>query len=48
MRKLRSLIVVGILLFVGTTVFAQKTKVPKEKSMGGYLMVYFKDDTHGL
>ncbi|MFD1256727.1 glycoside hydrolase family 43 protein [Mucilaginibacter terrae] len=27
---------------------AQKSKVPKEKNMGAYLMVYFKDDTHGL
>ncbi|MDY0903547.1 beta-xylosidase [Pedobacter sp. CFBP9032] len=25
-----------------------KTKVPKEKDMAAYLMVYFKDDTHGL
>ncbi|MEI6949869.1 glycoside hydrolase family 43 protein [Paraflavisolibacter sp. H34] len=28
--------------------FAQKRKVPKEKDMGAYLMVYFKDTTHGL
>ncbi|WP_443937738.1 glycoside hydrolase family 43 protein [Pedobacter sp. MW01-1-1] len=28
---------------------AQKsTKLPKEKDMSAYLMVYFKDDTHGL
>lgn len=47
-KKLKSLLVVGILLFVGNTVLAQKTKAPKEKKMGGYLMVYFKDDTHGL
>lgn len=47
-KKLKSLIVVGILFFVGNTVFAQKTKVLKEKDMVAYLMVYFKDDTHGL
>jgi hypothetical protein len=28
--------------------FEQRFKVPKEKDMGAYLMVYFKDDTHGL
>jgi len=47
-KKIKSLLVVGILLFVGATVLAQKTKIPKEKKIGGYLMVYFKDDTHGL
>jgi len=26
----------------------KKIKVPKEKDMGAYLMVYFKDETHGL
>lgn len=26
----------------------KKAKFPREKSMAGYLMVYFKDDTHGL
>lgn len=32
-----------------TGCFAQKKiKIPKEKDMGAYLMVYFKDDTHGL
>lgn len=30
-------------------VFGQKSRrVPQEKDMGGYLMVYFKDDTHSL
>ncbi len=27
---------------------AQKKKAPSEKDMAAYLMVYFKDDTHGL
>ncbi|HET7898699.1 MAG TPA: hypothetical protein VFL47_13540, partial [Flavisolibacter sp.] len=26
----------------------KKRRVPSEKDMGAYLMVYFKDDTHGL
>jgi hypothetical protein len=26
----------------------KKQKVPAEKDMAAYLMVYFKDDTHGL
>lgn len=39
-----------VLFFLLTTgCFAQKKiKIPKEKDMGAYLMVYFKDDTHGL
>lgn len=39
-----------LLLFINTSqVFAQKkSKPPTEKDMGAYLMVYFKDDTHGL
>lgn len=38
-----------LLLISATGVYAQKkVKVPKEKDMGAYLMVYFKDDTHGL
>jgi predicted GH43/DUF377 family glycosyl hydrolase len=48
LKKMKFLVVAGILLFVGTSVLAQKNKIPKEKDMGGYLMVYFKDDTHGL
>ncbi len=32
----------------GTNYAQEKTKIPKEKKMGAYLMVYFKDDTHGL
>lgn len=42
----------GMLMFyllLCTHVMAQKKqKVPKEKHMAAYLMVYFKDDTHGL
>ena len=30
------------------TMAQKKNKVPQEKDMGAYLMVYFKDDTHGL
>lgn len=42
----------GILLLLilsAASGFAQKkVKLPQEKDMGAYLMVYFKDDTHGL
>lgn len=38
-----------LLLLVATGTFAQsKLKVPKEKDMGAYLMVFFKDDDHSL
>lgn len=40
-----------LLLLLATAMGAtaqKKTKVPKEKDMGAYLMVYFKDTTHGL
>lgn len=37
----------SVWLFVGAAV-AQKNRVPAEKDMKAYLMVYFKDDTHGL
>ncbi|POY40010.1 hypothetical protein C3L50_09325 [Flavobacterium alvei] len=47
-NKLKSLLLFSFLFLVGSTVLAQKTKAPKEKDMGAYLMVYFKDDTHGL
>lgn len=37
------------LIFFIPGVYAQKkNRVPKEKDMAAYLMVYFKDDTHGL
>lgn len=48
MNKRITLMAYGILLLIGSTALAQKTKFPKEKDMGAYLMVYFKDDTHGL
>lgn len=48
MKKLKFLAVFSLLLFVSTSIFAQKSKAPEEKKMGAYLMVYFKEDTHGL
>ncbi|MVN92648.1 glycoside hydrolase family 43 protein [Mucilaginibacter aquatilis] len=39
---------IALVLLSCCDVLAQKSKVPKEKAMGAYLMVYFKDDTHGL
>lgn len=41
------------LLFLALTcilqfAFGQKSKIPSQKKMSAYLMVYFKDDTHGL
>jgi hypothetical protein len=48
MKKYKILITFTILFFVSNTVLAQKAKAPKEKDMGAYLMVYFKDDTHSL
>ena len=36
------------LLIIGCPVKAQKNRTPTEKDMKAYLMVYFKDDTHGL
>lgn len=48
MTRLRFLFL--FLLFVVTAnIYSQtKTKLPSEKDMAAYLMVYFKDDTHGL
>lgn len=38
-----------LLLVISVQSLAQKKKkIPAEKNMSGYLMVYFKDDTHGL
>lgn len=37
-----------LMLFSGATQAQKKTKVPQEKDMGAYLLVYFKDETHGL
>ncbi|MFT3822504.1 MAG: glycoside hydrolase family 43 protein [Chitinophagaceae bacterium] len=31
-----------------SSAWAQKKKAPQEKDLSAYLMVYFKDDTHGL
>jgi len=36
----------SLFLLAGSSLYAQKA--PKEKDMKAYLMVYFKDDTHGL
>jgi hypothetical protein len=47
MRKQQLVLLMLFALFSGGC-FVQKSKVPKEKDMGAYLMVYFKDDTHGL
>lgn len=48
MISLRSVFLI-LSVFLATTNYAQeKSKLPKEKKMGAYLMVYFKDDTHGL
>lgn len=44
LKKWRSLIISSFLLFFIATFLAQKTKIPKEKDRGGYLIVYFKDD----
>jgi len=38
-----------VFVFIAASASAQtKLKAPKEKDMKAYLMVYFKDDTHGL
>jgi hypothetical protein len=47
MSKQRLVSLVLFAFFFGAC-FVQKSKVPTEKDMGAYLMVYFKDDTHGL
>ena len=49
MKLLRQCLIFCLLLFTSMTTIAQKRiKIPTEKDMGAYLMVYFKDDTHGL
>ena len=40
--------IIALLLVCSVIAKAQKPRFPKEKEMGAYLMVYFKDDTHGL
>jgi hypothetical protein len=47
MRKQQLVLLMLFALFSGGC-FVQKSEVPKEKDMGAYLMVYFKDSTHGL
>lgn len=43
------LIILAILLSTFYSIYAQRAKTfPQEKDMEAYLMVYFKDDTHGL
>jgi len=37
-----------LLITTGAASAQKKTKVTQEKDMSSYLMVYFKDDTHGL
>ena len=49
MSFLRSMVIAMFLISLCLQTTAQKKiKVPKEKDMGAYLLVYFKDDTHGL
>lgn len=47
MKQLRFMIVMIALCMCIPTI-ARKSKVPNEKDMGAYLMVYHKDDTHSL
>jgi hypothetical protein len=45
---LRATITLFLIAFFINANAQKKGKVPAEKDMGAYLMVYFKDDTHGL
>jgi predicted GH43/DUF377 family glycosyl hydrolase len=47
MKTLLTLLAATILLVTGC-VTAQKAKVPAEKGLAAYLLVYFKDQDHGL
>lgn len=47
-RQIRPLLVFILLLAAARIMAQRKNNTPKEKDMGAYLMVYFKDDTHGL
>jgi hypothetical protein len=48
-RSIKNLFLIVLLLLTAITVSSQKrTRVPTEKDMSAYLMVYFKDNTHGL
>lgn len=49
MKRLPSSLWLSLCFLISQSVTAQKkVKIPTEKEMGAYLMVYFKDDTHGL
>lgn len=37
-----------LIFFVNQTLAQKKSRIPKEEDMSAYLLVYFKDDTHGL
>jgi len=47
MRKLL-IIALSVLFLIGNSQAKKKSNVPQEKDMKAYLMVYFKDATHGL
>lgn len=38
----------ALIFFANQTLAQKKSRIPKEKDMSAYLLVYFKDDTHGL
>lgn len=44
----KSMFLIAIAIFSLPVFAKKKNKVASEKDMGAYLMVYFKDDTHGL
>lgn len=48
MKLFRSICTMLALSVASLYTLAQKPKFPKEKQMKAYLMVYFKDETHGL
>ena len=47
MRKTVAIVALAVLVSLSLQA-AKKIKAPKEKDLGAYLLVYFKDDTHGL
>ena len=49
-KSMRTLLIFTTTLsfFVNQTSAQKKSRIPKEKDMSAYLLVYFKDDTHGL
>ncbi|MCJ8164308.1 glycoside hydrolase family 43 protein [Pontibacter sp. E15-1] len=48
MKKTLLLYLLALLLVPVAGMSQKRAKVPREKDMSAYLMVYFKDDTHGL